>query len=66
MKKSRMRISKTTVDTSERQSMQRACVLVTYEMIISGPHLPEEDLRVPGVGIFDVKEGKVRCHPYSE
>lgn len=40
--------------------MQRACVLVNYEVVLSGPHLPEEDVRMPGVGIFDVVDGKVR------
>ena len=41
--------------------MQRACVLVNYEVVLSGPHLPEEDVRMPGMGVFDILEGKVRA-----
>ena len=40
--------------------MQRACVSLNYEVVLSIPDKGEEEVRIPAVSIFNIKHGKVR------
>lgn len=45
--------------------MQRACVSLTYEVVLSIPDKGDEEVRIPAVSIFNIKDGKVgvmRCN----
>ena len=57
--KARLRLVKSDIDQAERQSMQRACICLHYEWILSVPD-KEEAVRLRGTGIFNIMEGKVR------
>lgn len=54
----RVRFLKTLIDTAERQSMQRALVSLQYEVVVTAPHR-DEDVRIPGNGIYRIEHGKV-------
>ncbi|CAD6574280.1 MAG: hypothetical protein CYPHOPRED_005397 [Cyphobasidiales sp. Tagirdzhanova-0007] len=56
--KARLRLVKSDIDQAERQSMQRACICLHYEWILSVPD-KEEAVRLRGTGIFNIMEGKL-------
>lgn len=58
MKKTRFRVTRSVIDQAERQDLKRACLAFTYEYILHPPG-QDEDLRLMGTAIVNIKDGKV-------
>lgn len=64
VKKMRVRFIRSTMDTSERQSMQKACVSINYELVITVPER-EDEIRCHANGIYLIEHGKVGLSFYA-
>merc|ERR1712093_23940 len=58
IKKARVRFLRSHVDRSERQSMQKACVSLIFEIVVT-PEDREEEIRLHHISIWYIKEGKI-------